>query len=383
MMSGKLTVSVLLYLFAWLVIAVIAATTAFIGLGGSSFRQWLGVLGIMLEFFYVWAAIGFGIYWLQQRFSSSKKRLFLQALAHISLLAVILASMPFLIHGSDWPSWLYGERAAAFHSLNVLIYAFVLIGCKLLEFYRQGRARERALFEAELRRVELERSLESSRMDALRAQVNPHFLFNTLNSLASLIEMSSNREAYEVVERLADLLRSALDYSRDKLVSLEEELEFLDAYLAIEKIRYGDRLQVSKSIPQDCLVFDVPSFSLQPLVENSIKHAVSQSSAPVTIDIDARCREHQLILTISDDGPGFDQPVHAGVGLTNIRSRLDFLFGNDASLMIGGNNAGGATVKLVVPCTHGSPNPSKKKRRDSQISGTGRALEHVTSSPGK
>ena len=345
----KLTAPALLYLAFWFVIAVVAASTAFIALRGTSLAQWFGVFGIMLEYFYVWAAIALGIYFLQRRMAARASSLTLQAGIHIVLLVAILLLMPFAIHGADWADWLYGDRATAFHALNIVIYAFVLIGCKALDYYRVIRAREAELFAAELRRVELERSLESSRMDALRAQINPHFLFNALNSLASLIESKSNRDAYEVVERLAALLRVAFDYSRDRVVTLREELEFLDAYLAIEKIRFADRLQVIKSVPDDCLDIEVPSFSLQPLVENAIKHAVSGTSEPVTIRIEVSRTNGTLQVAIADDGPGLGETVTPGVGLANVQSRLKHLFGDAASVDLRNGDNGGTRVALLLP----------------------------------
>ena len=352
----QLALGVLLYLFAWFVIAVVAATTSFIALGGRSTGEWAAIFGIMLEFFYVWAAIAVGVYWLQRRMSVRPMHLFPQALVHALALVVLLIALPFLIHGADWRDWLVGQRAAGFHALNAFLYAFVLISCKMLEYYQLGRAKEAELFEAELRRAELEASLERSRMDALRAQINPHFLFNTLNSLAALIEASADREAYEVVERLATILRNTLDHSCDRSVTLREELEFLDAYVAIEKIRYGERLSVSTSVPENCLDLNVPSFSLQPLVENAIKHGVAATNDAVTINVAANCDDGKLELRVSDDGPGVRAPVRTGVGLGNLQSRLAHLFDGSAKLEIGNDTHGGTTVAFVIPCeAAGSP----------------------------
>ena len=345
----RLTFAALLYLSLWFVIAVVAASTAFIALRGSSVAQWFAVLGIMLKFFFAWSGIAILIYILQRRSAAWAARFLKLALLHGALLLVISLAMPVLIHGEDWPDWLYGTRAAAFHALNVLLYAFVLIGCKILDYYRLQRHHEAELHRAEFRRIELEHSLEKSRMEALRAQINPHFLFNALNSLAALIESSSNSEAYDVVERLASLLRNALDYSSDRMVTLNEELALLESYIAIEKIRFGHRLTIDKAIPDDCLKLAVPAFCLQPLVENSIKHAVSITGDPITIHINAACIGDKLELQVSDDGPGLVLPVKPGIGLTNIRSRLEYLFGDEAQLDYSNAEKGGARVSLVMP----------------------------------
>ena len=339
----------LLYLSIWFVIAVVAATTAFIGLRGSSIAQWFNVFGIMLEYFLIWAALAVAVYYLQRGAITSLLGLVRRTAGHLLLLVSILLTLPFVVHTVDWREWQIGDRAPAFHALNIMLYAFVLIAARLLDTYRDNRAREVALHEAELRRAELERSLERSRMDALRAQVNPHFLFNALNSLASLIESSDNEGAYEVVERLAALLRNALDYSRDRVVRLEEELQFLDAYLGIEKIRFGERLIVETDIDERCLRCAVPSFSIQPLVENSIKHAVSGTDTPVTIRVAARTDGSSLTLEVSDDGPGLRDDAQHGVGLSNVSSRLAHLYGDRASLETRNNASGGATVSLHIP----------------------------------
>jgi signal transduction histidine kinase len=345
--KGNNIPSILLFLFMWTVIAVLAATTAFIALGSSTVNEWLSIFGIMASFFYTWAPIGYSVYWLANRAGPWLSRWYVQVPMHILYLAVISASLPFLIHGITWRVFLYGDRAMGFHALNIFIYSFILIGSMMLKYYHLVRAKEKAAQAAALREVALERSLDKSRMEALRAQINPHFLFNTLNSIASLVASSANKEAYKVIERLAALLRNALDFSRDSVVTLQEELRFLDDYVEIEKVRYAQRLVFTKSVPEECLTAIVPSLSLQPLVENAIKHAVARSSGPVSIHVQASCSGGNIALSVSDNGPGVRLPVNLGVGLSNVRDRLAHMFDGNASLDIGNNETGGATVTLV------------------------------------
>jgi len=341
--------AVLLFLFVWSVIAVVAATTAFIALGASSISAWFAILGIMLRYFYTWGLISIALYWLVNGRAMRRVRLFLQVPLHLGLLLLLTLALPFLIHPQTWEHWLYGDRAAGFHALNVFVYAFVLLGMMLWRFYNDGRERAAAAQNALLREMALERSLDRARMETLRAQVNPHFLFNTLNSIASLVESSNKRDAYRVIELLAELLRHSLDYARDVMVTLREELGFVDAYLAIEKIRYPERLRVVKSIPDDCLALAVPSFSLQPLVENVIKHAVSKSAAPVSVVIEARRAGSMLWMSVADDGPGFGTVPCRGVGLQNLQDRLRHLSGGSARLRNFDNEFGGATVAIAFP----------------------------------
>jgi len=362
------TAAVLFFLFAWSVIAIVAATTAFIALGASRVGEWIAILGIMLRYFYTWGVISVALYWLVNGHAMRRVRLTLQVPMHLGLLLLLTLALPFLIHPQTWERWLYGDRAAGFHALNAFVYAFTLLGMMLWRFYGDGRERAAAAQSAMLRQMVLERSLDRARMETLRAQVNPHFLFNTLNSIAALIESSNNREAYRVIELLAELLRSSLEHARDALVTLRDELGFVEAYLAIEKIRYAERLRVVRSIADDCLSLSIPSFSLQPLVENVVKHGVAKSAIPVTIVIEARRTQSMLSISVTDDGPGFDSATNEGTGLDNLRDRLRHLFGGAARLHSHANAAGGATVTISLPVRKEIP-PAAKRRFNPAESG--------------
>ncbi|MDH4126830.1 MAG: histidine kinase [Gammaproteobacteria bacterium] len=350
-----------LFIFLWTVIAIVAATTSFIALGGKTGTEWLTIFGYMAAYFYLWAGISVAINWLVRHARGRWSHPLAQAGVHLGFLTVLTLSLPFLTHPGNWQNWLYGDHATGFHSLNAFVYAFVLICSMLWKYYHLNRQREQAAQAAKLRQVELERSLDVARMEALRAQVNPHFLFNTLNSIASLVESSANREAYKVIELLAALLRNGLDFSRDSLVTLEKELEFLSAYVEIEKVRYGARLEVITDVPPACLQQQVPSFALQPLVENAIKHAVAQSAGRVTVQIRVSCAQGRMQITVADDGPGLVSPIQLGVGLNNMLDRLRYLFGQDAALRITNNAKGGASVTMTIPGS--APAVRKKKLR--------------------
>ena len=373
---GLVTPAVLFYLLAWLAIAIVAATTTFIALRGTSLADWFAVFRKMFEYFYAWAAIALAVYWLVTRKAGRLAGPVAQIPLHAAFLLVLLTLFPFLLSPDNWRAWLYGDRAAGFHALNILVYAFVVIGSLTIDAYRAGRRRDAEAYAARLRELELERSLEKARMEALRAQINPHFLFNTLNSIASLVESSSNQRAYEMIELLADLLRNAFDFSRDKLVTLEEELRFLDCYLAIEKIRYGDRLAVEMAIPGDCLALDVPSLSLQPLVENVIRHAVDRTTSPVTARIAAHRNDQTVTISVADDGPGLRLPLRHGVGLHNVQERLRYLFGDDAALELVPGDDTGAVATMCLPVRRSASQRAARAGRKESAPLANTALAH-------
>lgn len=194
----------------------------------------------------------------------------------------------------------------------------------LMLFYRQARQAEQAALQAELK--------------ALRAQINPHFLFNALNSIAALIRARPD-EAEAVTESLADLFRYSLRASKQPLVTLEDELESVKLYLSIEKARFRERLHVAIDAPEKLLNASVPSLSLQPLVENAIKHGASKVEGDFFIHLSATETDNQIELVVYDSGNGFDLSLgeamfKKGTGLQNVRERLWLLFPNRAELTI-------------------------------------------------
>lgn len=211
-----------------------------------------------------------------------------------------------------------------------------------LWFYERARERER-------RQVELESHLVQARLQALRTQLNPHFLFNTLNSIAALVHAHPKAEA--MIEALSELLRLTLKGSERQEVSLREELHFLDRYLLIEQMRFGERLRVEKNIADATLVAAVPILILQPLVENAVKHGIEAQIAPGVISISACQQDDKLCVEVNDNGRGFAQGSQRkeGVGLTNTRSRLRELYGAAASLDLQPRETGGVSAKILIP----------------------------------
>jgi two-component system LytT family sensor kinase len=185
----------------------------------------------------------------------------------------------------------------------------------------------------------------------LRYQLNPHFLFNTLNAVTTLNLEGDTATANRVVERLSAFLRHSLDADPLQRVTVAEEVDALRLYLAIEEIRFGDRLRLDIDVAADCREALVPSLLLQPLVENAIKHAVSRSVNGATVIISARRADGHLWLTVADDGPGSAarEPSARGVGLTNTRDRLRVLYGARHGFEMRNRPEGGFEVRLGLP----------------------------------
>ena len=211
-------------------------------------------------------------------------------------------------------------------------------------------------FEYSGRAARLKASLTEARLDALKTQLDPHFLFNTLNSISSL--MYSDREAADrMMARLSDLLRSTLHNNGAQEVTLREELGFVERYIEIEKIRFEERLRVDVRVEREALDALVPAFSLQPLVENSLRHGIGSLERGGAIEIEAHRVNGLLSLRVSDDGRGSTDPIREGIGLSNTRSRLKELYGGAASLELGNRAGRGFFVQLEVPFRTGEVHP--------------------------
>jgi hypothetical protein len=202
--------------------------------------------------------------------------------------------------------------------------------------------------ELQRRSIGLELDLGRARMEALKAQIHPHFIFNTLNAITVLARDGRHGDIVRATTRLAKLLRATID---DNAVvgPLAAELKLVQAYLFIEKLRFGERLSIVWKIDENALALEVPRFSLQPLVENAVKHAAAKSSRPVAVEVGATTNGERLQLWVRDSGAGLgNDTIKEGFGLNNIRSRLHYLYGDQHRLEIRREN-GGVCVDLQLP----------------------------------
>lgn len=232
-------------------------------------------------------------------------------------------------------------------TIDLPTYCFLLSSIYVVDFYRRFQAEQ-------LTSSELKAALANSQLQALKMQLHPHFLFNTLNSISALMH-DDVRAADQMVARLGDFLRMTLDNSGDREVSLKQEMDFVNSYLEIETVRFQDRLVVRKNIKPDTLPALVPNLILQPIIENAIKHGISRQTGEGFLIISALQAGDKLHIRIEDSGPGL-QPHNGngdgktgGIGLANTRARLTHLYGDDHRFEIKNAAPHGLIVTMEIP----------------------------------
>jgi signal transduction histidine kinase len=234
----------------------------------------------------------------------------------------------------------------------VLTYWTILGGQCAYGWYRRYEERRQAALRLELRSSQLERQLAEAHLSALKMQLHPHFLFNTLNTIMVLVRQQKGREAEEMLARLSDLLRCVLEDVQAQEVPLSRELEYLQLYLSIEQVRFQDRLRVDIAADPEVLDAALPHMALQPIVENAIRHGIGRSSTAGSISITA-CRVNDTVeIKIQDDGPGLapaNGATSRGIGLANTRARLRELYGDAAGLSVVNGEHGGVVATMVLP----------------------------------
>ena len=310
------------------------------------------------------------IIWLGRRFPFDrrgwKRALAVQLPASVvitSLHLLLVASWRYYLQGvrGGDPVWVTTVTDAFFRSVDQELPVYwAPIGLQqALDYSRQARERE-------VRAARVEARLIESQLQALQQQLHPHFLFNTLHAISTLVHRDPDK-ADLMIERLSDLLRVTLRKVGVQEVELAEELEYLRAYLDIEQVHFGSRLRLEYRLDASAMDVLVPTLILQPLVENAIRHGLEPMVRPGTLGIEAHADGEMLRLRILDDGGGFApnwQRIE-GVGLANTRSRLERLYGQQATLTIRDNPGGGVAVDIQIPLRrpstqppHGSTSPS-------------------------
>jgi two-component system LytT family sensor kinase len=311
---------------------------------------------------YICAALTPVILWLGRRFPIERKNwpwraglhlLFSLAFSVVELAAhsaaiVWLGLIP-AVAKSYWATFLMLLGVAA--GQNLVAYWLILGISRALRLYRKYQQREKDALRIELNTAELEARLAQAQMSALKAQLQPHFLFNALNAVMVLVRQQKTCDAEQTLTWLSELLRCVLEDAEAQEVSLRRELEFVQLYLSIEQVRFQDRLRVHVSVKPELLEAAVPHMLLQPIVENAVRHGIGRSSAAGRIGIAAARLGDSLRIEVCDDGPGLAPAVEApqGIGLANTRARLRQLYGDAAWLTLENAPAGGAVATVVLP----------------------------------
>ncbi|MBI3887310.1 MAG: sensor histidine kinase [Opitutae bacterium] len=243
--------------------------------------------------------------------------------------------------------WEWAARSFYGRNLIDMVYYWAVIGVSYSLRIRENFQRE------SLKAALLEGKLVEAELRALKQQLNPHFLFNTMNTIAVLVREQKNDEAVTLIARISTLLRMALENTRVQTVSLRQELEFLTRYLDIQKARFGERLHYRTDVAPEALDAIIPNLILQPLVENAVLHGVAQKTGPGCVEIAARVRENRLEIEVRDDGPGLstarEEPTKEGIGLSNTRIRLDRHYGAAQQMVVRSEKGRGVSVHLVLP----------------------------------
>lgn len=230
--------------------------------------------------------------------------------------------------------------------IGIICYKLIVTTNYALDYYEKyGEEKHRSTV--------LEAQLAHAQLQALKMQLQPHFLFNALNSISSLV-LEEPRVAVHMIARLGDFLRLTIENNGTQVVSLERELEFLRCYLEIEQVRFRDRLRVKIEAEPETMSAQVPNLLLQPIIENAIKHGISARAAAGRIEVFARRRDGKLQIEVCDDGPGPDTSspiriINEGVGLANTRERLRQLYRDDFRIDLNSRTGGGTAVTVEIP----------------------------------
>ncbi|HUK82454.1 MAG TPA: histidine kinase [Verrucomicrobiae bacterium] len=318
--------------------------------------SWAQAVRQPFKSWYAFGVFSFGILWLCRRvrleaghfgrwFAKHFAASLVFALLFVTCIAWLIAGERSVHDGSILEfSDLFTKFAIGDTVWFVMMYWMVVLGHFGWSSYQNYRQHE-------LAEAELHRQLVEARLDALRMQLNPHFLFNTLHTISALIH--ENPEAADrVVARLSELLRQSLDQSKAQEVPLHQELAFLDRYLEIEQMRFADRLDVQRNIEAGVQGALVPFLILQPLVENAIRHGIEQREEKGRLVIGIRRDNGRLELSVSDNGSGLPDENDApreGIGLSNTRSRLRHLYSDNQKLELKGAPGGGLEARITIP----------------------------------
>jgi two-component sensor histidine kinase len=348
-------------LLFWAFLAALTATGRLLDPRIPELRPEISTAVISLAFieYSVWAALTFPLVGLVNRLSvggtsRALRRVVLTALGLV--IAVAVTSLLFFVRGRLLPrppggpvTWFGAVLFRGEFVGDLIVYCAVLGAAFSRNYFLQSQARLYETRQLQAETAQLQARLAESRLSALRSQLNPHFLFNTLNAISSLVEHDP-RGVRRMIARLSELLRYTLDAAPEQEIPLSRELELLRRYLDIMQIRFADRLTVAIEASDELQTALVPNLLLQPLVENAIQHGVAQVEDTGRIEVRVRRRGDDLILTVQDNGPGPTATSrNGGVGLRNTVARLEQLYDGRQRFALSRAEHGGALATVVLP----------------------------------
>jgi two-component system LytT family sensor kinase len=314
------------------------------------------LLRMPLAYYGFWALSTPFIVWLARRFPIAPSRWTSSLAIHVSAwlgLSLLHACIRAPLHHFIYPWMKYGAGITSLIGYyfvgnitnNALIYAVVALIAYTVAYVR-------ALQDRELKASQLEAHLGDARLRALKMQIQPHFLFNTFNSISAL--MHKDVEAAEnMMTDLSDLLRRTLETSEAHEVTVREELELLEPYLSIQRTRFQDRLTVHVNVDSESYAAMMPNLTLHTLVENALHHGVARRNSGGEVWIEVRQENGMLVIRVSDNGPGLPEqvvdPFDRGIGLPNTKARLEQLYGNEQRFTITNRGEGGVVATIAVP----------------------------------
>ena len=240
--------------------------------------------------------------------------------------------------------FLFGDNLFLF---NTIIYTILVTHINIKNFSQI--AQQEALIASELNRQLIE-----SQLQTLKMQINPHFLFNTLNVISVLVLKQENKQANAMINKLSSFFRYSLDEKDQQWLPLKKELQHVEQYLAIEQIRFGERIHIVKEYDEEVMSIPIPAMLLQPLIENAMQHGLEEKAGQVTLIIRCQRQQNYLAIDIIDDGAGCDftgASFKEGIGLSNVKGRLQRLYANKHKFTMHSNNNNGVTVSLKLPRT--------------------------------
>jgi two-component system LytT family sensor kinase len=353
---------VLAILLFWGFLATLTATGRLLDPRIPELRPEIGSAIISLAFieYSIWAALTFPIVWLVNWVSlMSRRRALSRALLLVVGVAVAMgvSTVLFIIRsrllrgpGGPHPRW-YGGIFRGEFAGDLIVYAAVLGAAFARNYFIQAQARLNETRELQAQTAQLQARLAEAQLDALRMQLNPHFLFNTLNAISTLVERDP-RGVRRMIARLSELLRHTLEESREQEISVERELALLQRYLDIMEVRFGERLRVTLDIDDNVRDALVPNLVLQPLVENALKHGVDEIEGVGTVEVSAKRAGEDVVLSVRDNGPGpvaRQRASNGGVGLRNTVARLNQLYGPAQHFELRGAEGGGTVARMRIP----------------------------------